>query len=327
MIRFAIALPVFNGAAYLREALESVLSQDFGDFELVVSDNCSTDDTAGILAHYSRRDRRVRVSRSSEFLPQAENANRAVELCDATWVKLLCHDDTLQPGCMRALSDAVAANTDGVGLVGHGEEWLFENGFRFRQDDGGAASLQEWDGPEFLRRLLVARAPAPLPSLTTALVRKDAWQGAGKFDRRFVHFDIFLWAKLLVTWRYRYVSAVLTTNRIHGAQVATSARKTRRSVDDQRTFWPEFVREHGAALGLGWSAGAAARLKAVSVAAAHVAIELIRRQPLEALAMLRRLPRHYLPLMPVFVVRSLRAERAKLKRLRPSVPINMIYPT
>ncbi|MDP9347873.1 MAG: glycosyltransferase, partial [Gemmatimonadota bacterium] len=59
--RISVALPVYNGADYVGEALDNILSQDFEDFELVISENSSTDDTPGILAEYARRDSRVRV--------------------------------------------------------------------------------------------------------------------------------------------------------------------------------------------------------------------------------------------------------------------------
>lgn len=326
MSRFAIALPVFNGAGYLREALDSVLAQEFGDFELVVSDNCSTDETPSILSEYYRRDRRIRVSRSEQLLPQARNVNRAVDLCDSTWVKLLCHDDLLLPACMGTLAAAVQSADERVGLVGHAEEWLFSNGFRFRFPGGGSLEPRQWEGPVFVRQMLLGRAPAPVPSLTTAMVRKAAWHAARGFDERFAHFDIFLWAKLLVTWNYRYVQTVLTTNRIHGAQVATAARKSQRSIQDQSIFWREFVREHGQDLSLGWSAHAAARLKAISAAGTHMAIELIQGRHAMAWEMARRLPLGYLPILPVFLLRSLRAERRKLRQILPHVPAQAVYP-
>src|SRR5437762_2438372 len=91
--KISVALPVYNGASYLRDAVDSILNQDYEDFELVVSDNCSTDETPQILADYARRDKRVRVSRTKTLIPQAANVNRAIELCHTTWVKLFCHDD------------------------------------------------------------------------------------------------------------------------------------------------------------------------------------------------------------------------------------------
>ncbi len=64
--RVSIGMPVYNGAPFLAETLDSWLAQDMGDFELIVSDNASTDDTPRILEEYSRRDERLRIQRRSE---------------------------------------------------------------------------------------------------------------------------------------------------------------------------------------------------------------------------------------------------------------------
>jgi glycosyltransferase involved in cell wall biosynthesis len=322
----SVALPVYNGAAYLEAALTSILGQDFGDFHLVVSDNCSTDDTPAILARHAQRDARVRVFRSPEFLPQPVNVNRAVSLCTSEWVKLFCHDDLMDPGCLRVLHRAVVeADNPALGLVGNGEEWLFQNGHRHRFPARGT-DIENWRGPDLLRSMLRGRSRTPLPSLTTAFVRKEAWQKVGGFDARFVHFDVFFWAKLLVEWDYLYVRQVLTTDRIHGAQVATNVRRGLRSVDEQRTFWPEFVREYGDRLELPWSSRAAGALKGLGMAGMLVGLELIKRRPRGALRVASGLPRHWLPALPLFVARSIRAERAKLRSLLPHVPLGLIYP-
>ncbi|MEP4192202.1 MAG: glycosyltransferase, partial [Sneathiella sp.] len=61
-----IGMPVYNAGAYLAEALESLLSQSFADFEIVVSDNCSTDNTREIVEVFAERDDRVRLIRQKE---------------------------------------------------------------------------------------------------------------------------------------------------------------------------------------------------------------------------------------------------------------------
>ena len=62
--RVALGLPVFNGARYLRKAVDSVLSQEFEDFQLVISDNASSDATPEICQEYARQDSRVRYFRN-----------------------------------------------------------------------------------------------------------------------------------------------------------------------------------------------------------------------------------------------------------------------
>src|SRR5690349_1241524 len=96
----SVALPVYNGADYLDEALETILAQDMADFELMISDNASTDATPDILAAYASKDRRVHVCRAETLLPQADNVNRAIGLCTSEWVMLFCHDDMMQSHCL-----------------------------------------------------------------------------------------------------------------------------------------------------------------------------------------------------------------------------------
>src|SRR5215472_14442872 len=114
----SIALPVFNGAIYLREALDSICSQTYSAFEVVISDNASTDETPAICREYSRRDTRIKVNRSERFLQQADNVNRAVELCSGEWIKLFCHDDLMRPECLARITQTISSCNPKVGLIG-----------------------------------------------------------------------------------------------------------------------------------------------------------------------------------------------------------------
>jgi len=325
MARLSIALPVYNGANFLAEALESVLAQRFGDFELVVSDNCSKDATPDILAEFAKRDQRVRVHKTESFLPQAANVNRSVELCHTEWVKLFCHDDRLDPACLEQLWAVVESAPPTLGLVGNAESWLFENGYLHVVSNARSRS-GNWSGPAYLRQMISQVSPAPLPSLTTATVRKRAWNDAGRFDARFAHFDVFLWARLLTRWDYAFVDADLSVNRIHGRQVAADARKSMRSVSDSRTFWAEFVRDFGDELGLGAVGRLRARMRPLSAAASCIAIELLCSDPVSALRLARQLPLSWAPVLPLVIARNLRAERRKIRSLEQHVPRRMVYP-
>lgn len=328
MTRFSVALPVRNGADYIREAVDSILGQQHEDFELVISDNASTDATPDILAEYARADSRVKVSRARELIPQADNVNRAIELANESWVKLFCHDDVMHPECLAVLADELRRpGLERVGLIGHGEEWLFANGYRYgRFADERAGPPLRVSGPELVRRLLNGGETLELPAVSNALVRRDAWREAGGFDRRYVHFDIFFWMRLLLRWDYIYLPRVLITYRIHGAQVAVSARKSLSSVDDHRQFWREFVDEVGPSLGLGWKARARAGLRAVSTAGSYVGVELFKRQFGAAARLAAQLPPLWWPMLPLFAARALVNERRRISPYRHAVPLSQIYP-
>lgn len=108
--RITIGLPVRNGEKYLREAIDSLLSQTMTDFELVISDNASDDATPEICAEFAGRDRRVRYYRQSENIGAAGNYNWLVHRARGELFRWAAHDDIAEPDllarCVEALDDA-----------------------------------------------------------------------------------------------------------------------------------------------------------------------------------------------------------------------------
>jgi glycosyltransferase involved in cell wall biosynthesis len=126
--RVSIGLPVYNGERYLREALDSILSQTFRDFELIVSDNASTDRTEDICREYAARDPRIRYHRNHENLGGSANFIRVFELARAPYFRWACYDDLLEPdsvaACVEVLDadpDVVLALTETILIDEHGE--------------------------------------------------------------------------------------------------------------------------------------------------------------------------------------------------------------
>jgi glycosyltransferase involved in cell wall biosynthesis len=93
MARVSIGVPVYNGERYLADALESLLAQSFKDFEIVISDNASTDATPEIGRAYQSKDPRVRYFKSEQNRGAAWNFNRAFELSTAPLFKWAACDD------------------------------------------------------------------------------------------------------------------------------------------------------------------------------------------------------------------------------------------
>ncbi len=107
--RVSIGLPVFNGENYIEEALDSILAQTYADFELIISDNASTDRTPEICRAYAAKDPRIRYYRNAENLGGAPNYNRAFELSSGEYFKWAAHDDVLAPDfllqCVQLLDE------------------------------------------------------------------------------------------------------------------------------------------------------------------------------------------------------------------------------
>jgi glycosyltransferase involved in cell wall biosynthesis len=95
--RVSIGLPVYNGGDFLAGAVDSLLSQTFEDFELIISDNASSDATESICRERAARDARVRYLRNPRNLGATRNFNRVVELARAPYFKWAAHDDQHEP--------------------------------------------------------------------------------------------------------------------------------------------------------------------------------------------------------------------------------------
>jgi len=95
--RVSIGLPVYNGENYLEEAIDSILAQTYKDFELIISDNASTDRTPDICQAYANKDPRIRYYRNEKNIGAAVNFNRVFELSSSEYFKWAAHDDIIAP--------------------------------------------------------------------------------------------------------------------------------------------------------------------------------------------------------------------------------------
>jgi glycosyltransferase involved in cell wall biosynthesis len=113
-----IITPVYNGAKYLAESIESVLAQTYSNWTLTVANNCSTDSTAEIACGYAAKDSRIRVHHNQQFLPAIANHNASLRLLppNSKYCKLLFADDWLFPECLERMV-ALAEAHPSVGIL------------------------------------------------------------------------------------------------------------------------------------------------------------------------------------------------------------------
>lgn len=95
--KVSIGMPVHNGQHHIRAAIDSIIAQTHRDFELIVCDNASSDDTAAICRHYAAVDPRIQYHRQDQNIGAAANFNRTFSLARGTYFKWAAHDDMLEP--------------------------------------------------------------------------------------------------------------------------------------------------------------------------------------------------------------------------------------
>lgn len=112
--KIVIGLPVYNGQKYLGAAIESHLSQSFDDFDLVISDNGSTDATPEICRDYASKDKRIKYLRSPENRGILWNHRRVFEEIESPtqYFRWAGGDDILEPGLLRGMVEVLNARPE-----------------------------------------------------------------------------------------------------------------------------------------------------------------------------------------------------------------------
>jgi glycosyltransferase involved in cell wall biosynthesis len=129
--RVSIGMPAFNGERFIRQALDSLLAQTFTDFELVISDNASTDATQQICLEYAARDQRIRYYRKDFRIDAVSNFNSLLELASGDYFMWAAHDDVWEPSFVARLLQALETNPEAI-LAFSRFDNIDENGHQIR---------------------------------------------------------------------------------------------------------------------------------------------------------------------------------------------------
>src|SRR5262249_37070597 len=119
----SVLVTAYNREDFLRESIESVLAQSFTDFELIVSDDHSRDETVAIASDYARRDRRVRVSVNAENLGDYGNRRQALSLARGRFAKYHDSDDVMYPHCLSVMVNALEAASSAAFALSGSQHW------------------------------------------------------------------------------------------------------------------------------------------------------------------------------------------------------------
>ena len=112
--RISITLPVFNGERYVAQAIRSILDQTYQDFQLIISDNASTDRTEEICRSFEAQDDRIRYIRQRRNIGASPNFNVCFELASGEYFKWAAHDDYMEPAYLAECIEALDTNPDAV---------------------------------------------------------------------------------------------------------------------------------------------------------------------------------------------------------------------
>ena len=112
MPKLTVLMPVYNAAKYLNTAIESILNQTFSDFEFLIIDDCSTDESAIIIESYN--DGRIRFYKNEENTGISKTLNKGIQLSKTEWIARMDSDDISYPNRLQQQYDFILANPDGA---------------------------------------------------------------------------------------------------------------------------------------------------------------------------------------------------------------------
>ena len=238
MVQISVCIPTYNGSDYLEECLDSILTQTCGDYEIVIVDDHSTDDSFAIANHFASKERRILAYRNKRNLGLVNNWNRCIELARGEWIKFVFQDDLLKFNCLEKMMESVNSS---IKMIVCKREIIFDS------EDDKIRRIYE----PFLDRLSIDRifggktdispndfCHAILNNLrnnfigepTAVMLHRDVFNRYGMFNPNFIQLcDLEFWARVGCNCGMKYIPETLATFRVHSKMTSSKNR-------DRQTF-------------------------------------------------------------------------------------------
>jgi glycosyltransferase involved in cell wall biosynthesis len=215
--RVSVCIPTYRGAATLGAAIESVLAQTLTDFELVIIDDGSPDDTRAVVERY--RDPRLRYLRNESNLGPEGNWNRCLAEAQGRFFKLLPHDDLLHPECLARQVIVLETDRDErLALVFSARTVLRPDG-RALMRRGYPGAVEGRLPAQQVMRACVRRGTNLLGEPGAVLMRRSLAERVGPFDATFPYvIDLDYWFRLLLHGDAYYCAEPLASFRVSTGQ-------------------------------------------------------------------------------------------------------------
>ena len=216
--KVSVCIPTYDRAAYLKEAIESVLNQTLSDFELLIVDNDSKDNTGEIVKSFN--DGRIQYYKNSRNIGVTRNWNRCIELAKGAYITIF-HDDDVMLSENLSNKVQILDEHPEVGLVHSNTYDVDEKGNILRMSNWFAEQKEDCvlKGAQYFQQLFFVSNFICAPSV---MVRKECFEKVGRFDDRLCFTtDWEMWMRISLFYDIAYLAEPLIKYRRHSGS-ATS---------------------------------------------------------------------------------------------------------
>ena len=222
----SVCVITFNSAKYIIETLDSVRQQSFSDIELIISDDCSTDDTVILCQKWLDRDKnlfvKVKLITSIKNAGVVTNINRAISVSHGEWIKFVAGDDVLLNTCIQDNLDFIAKNSKC--LIVQSDVMKYQDSFEAENlilgDSRYKVFLHNNVTAKEQFRILCFECPVMAPS---TFIKRNLLEEMGGFDSSFSIEDYPMWLKITsLGYKIYYLNKVTIKYRIHDTSIMHS---------------------------------------------------------------------------------------------------------
>jgi glycosyltransferase involved in cell wall biosynthesis len=239
----SVLTPVYNGAEFLEECIESVLKQTYGNYEYIIINNRSTDRTLEIARQYAKKDSRIRVHDNTDFVAVIANHNIAFGLISpaAMYCKVVSADDFIFPECLERMVEFGEAHPS-VGIIGSYQ--LSGDRIRWQGLEYPKAVLT---GVEMSRRVFLGGDKTfGFGSPTSILYRADLVRETAEFyPNASPHSDTSACFRCLQKSDFGFIYQVLSFEKMHAETQSSASAKLNRyssaNLNDVVCYGPSFL--------------------------------------------------------------------------------------
>ena len=235
--KVSVITVTYNRQDFIREAIESVLTQSFTDWELLIIDDASTDQTQSIANEYIAKDARIKYYKNDKNLGIARTRNRGLELARGEYIAPLDSDDVwLDKNKLQKQVEFLDINQD-YALLGGGIMHI----------DAKSKNIKKVLYPVYdsmIRNIILQFNPFPQSSL---LYRKKAALECGGYSESYqISDDYDLWLKMGLKYKFTNIPQVLTGYRIHTSNITHTKRLTiaRETLEIVKLYAPHYNRAY-----------------------------------------------------------------------------------